>query len=69
MKEAEEQGKTFRWVKPFALGAPDKAYSYNTMEAYRGINRILLDKNEYLTFNMVKALNEKKDAPQYGEIT
>lgn len=65
MKEAEEQGKTFRWVKPFALGAPDKAYSYNTMEAYRGINRILLDNNEYLTFNMVKALNEKKDAPQY----
>ena len=65
MKEAEEQGKTFRWVKPFALGAPDKAYSYNTMEAYRGINRILLDNNEYLTFNMVKALNEKNDAPQY----
>ena len=65
MKEAEEQGKVFRWVKPFALGAPDKPYSYNTMEAYRGINRILLDNNEYLTFNMVKALNEKKDAPQY----
>ena len=65
MKDAEEQGKTFRWVKPFALGAPDKAYSYNTMEAYRGINRILLDNNEYLTFNMVKELNEKKNAPQY----
>ncbi len=59
MEEAEAQGKTLRWGKPFVLGTPYKPYSYTTREAYRGINRVLLDNNKYLTFNMVKELNEK----------
>ena len=65
MAEAEKNGTVFRWVKPFSEGAPDRAYSYDTLEPYRGINRILLGNNEYLTFNKVQELNQRKDAPQY----
>ena len=65
MADAEENGTVFRWVKPFAEGAPDRAYSYENSVPYRGINRLLLENNEYLTFNKVQELNQKKDAPQY----
>lgn len=65
MAEAEKSGTVFRWVKPFSEGAPDRAYSYDNSVAYRGINRLLLENNEYLTFNKVQELNQKKDAPQY----
>lgn len=65
MKEAEKKGVMFRWIKPFAVGAPDQAYAYDTQQAYRGINRLLLDNNEYLTYNKVQKLNEKKENPQY----
>lgn len=65
MAEAEKNGEMFRWIKPFSEGAPDRAYSYDTLEPYRGINRILLENNEYLTFNKIQELNQRKDAPQY----
>ena len=66
MQEAEQKGEMFRWVKPFAMGAPDRPYSYDTLAPYRGINRILLSENgEYLTFKKVNELNQRKDAPQY----
>ena len=65
MDNAEKNGEVFRWVKPFAEGAPDKAYSYDTQLPYRGINRILLENNEYLTFNKVQEMNQKKDATEY----
>lgn len=65
MQEAEQNGEMFRWVKPFAVGAPDRPYSYDTLAPYRGINRLLLENNEYLTFRKVQEINQKKDAPQY----
>lgn len=65
MVEAEKNGETFRWVKPFAIGAPDRAYSFETMTAYTGINRLLLDNTEYLTFRMMNELNKKKNSPHY----
>lgn len=65
MMDAEKSGTVFRWVKPFAEGAPDRAYSYENSVPYHGINRLLLENNEYLTFNKVQELNQKKDAPQY----
>lgn len=65
MKQAEENGEQFRWVKPFAEGAPDRAYSYDTQTPYTGINRLLLDNDEFLTFNKMQEMNQKKNAPQY----
>ena len=65
MTQAEQNGETFRWVKPFAIGSPDRAYSYETMVAYTGINRLILDKTEYLTFRMMNDINQKKGNPHY----
>ena len=63
MKNTEE-GQMFRWVKPWNSGI-DRAYSYETMVPYRGINRLLLDNNLYITHNAVQRINDKKDSPQY----
>ena len=60
MKEAEEQGKTFYWVKPFAKGQPRGAFSYDTRMPYHGINRLLLDNDEYLTYNKIQELSARE---------
>ena len=65
MEEAEKNGEVFYWVKPFSEGSPNKPYSYDTEIPYRGINRILLDNDEFLTFAKVQEMNKKKDAVQY----
>ena len=72
MEEMEDQiqrgeATSFRWVKPFALGAPDRPYSFEKSLPYTGINRILLcNKNgEYLTKKCIDRLGEKKDSPKY----
>lgn len=65
MEQAEKNGEVFRWVKPFAEGAPDRAYSYDTMIPYHGINRLLLDNNEFLTFNKMQEINQQKNSPEY----
>lgn len=71
MEEMEEKIKngeetSFRWVKPFAIGAPDRPYSYETMAAYKGINKLTLYSNgEYLTKRCIDRLGEKKDSPRY----
>lgn len=59
MQEAEQKGETFHWVKPFAIGSPNRAYSFETMKAYTGINRLILDNTEYLTKRMINDINEK----------
>lgn len=59
MQEAEQNGETFRWVKPFAIGSPNRAYSFKTMKPYNGINRLTLDNTEYLTKRMINDINEK----------
>ena len=65
MEEAKNSGEQFHWVKPFAEGAPTRAYSYETKLPYSGINRLLLDNSEYLTFKQIQKINQKKDGPQY----
>lgn len=65
MEEAEELGVMYRWIKPFAMGAPDRPYSYDTLAPYRGVNRLLLDNSEFLTFKKIQELNQRADAPQY----
>ena len=64
MEKAEQNGEMFRWVKPWNSGL-DRAYSYDTQIPYRGVNRLLLDNNEYLTFNKMQEINSRKDSPQY----
>lgn len=58
LKIAEETGEKFYWVKPFAKGCPRTAVSYDTMEEYKGINRILLDSSkEFLTYKKIMEIN------------
>lgn len=61
LKDAEETGKTFYWVKPFSEGAPRIPFSYGTMVAYSGINRLLLEPDEYLTFNKIKEVSTESE--------
>ena len=42
------------WYKPWAGG---EAVNYITQKPYRGINRLLLDSGEYLTFKQIQDLN------------
>lgn len=65
MEQAEKDGTVFHWVKPFSEGSPDRPYSYDTQRPYSGINRLLLNNGEYLTYNKVQRLNEIKDGTQY----
>lgn len=65
LEDAERTGEIFHWVKPFSFDAPDTAYSYDTLQPYRGINRLLLDNSEFLTYNKIQELNKEKDSPQY----
>lgn len=63
LKDAEKSGKTYYWVKPFSIGSPEKAYSYDNSVAYTGINRLLLDADEYLTFNKISELSLNSEKP------
>ena len=64
MEKAEQNGEVFRWIKPWNSGL-DRAYSYDTQIPYRGVNRLLLDNNEYLTFNKMQEINKQKGTPDY----
>ena len=44
------------WHKPWTGG---EAVNYITQKPYRGINRLLLDSGEYLTFKQIQDLNGK----------
>ena len=70
MKEVEDaiqngENKAFRWVKPFAIGAPNLPYSYETMKSHSGLNRLILEPNEYLTWRMMQDVNKRADSPEY----
>lgn len=65
MHEAEKNNQVFRWVKPFSIGSPDRAYSYETMNPYTGINRLILDNTSYLSVRMLNDLNKRQNAPHY----
>ena len=64
MEDAESLGTSFRWVKPWNSGL-DRAYSYDTQIPYKGVNRLLLENDEYLTFNKMQEINQKKGSPEY----
>lgn len=56
IKEAEKDGKPFFWVRPWTGGIKYPA-SYTTGKPYQGINAVLLEAGEYITY---KALMEYK---------
>ena len=64
MEDAENLGTSFRWVKPWNSGL-DRAYSYDTQIPYKGVNRLLLENDEYLTFNKMQEINQQKVTPEY----
>lgn len=65
IEEAKKSNKPFRWVKPWSGGAPF-AVSYTSGKAYRGVNRMILEPGEYITF---KALQDyRKTQPEDAEI-
>ena len=59
LEEAEQTGEKFYWIKPFAIGAVNYPCCYETGEAYRGINKILLQPDEFTTFAKLQAHNQK----------
>lgn len=59
LTEAEKSGEKFYWVKPFAHGAVPYPCCYETGEVYKGINRVLLEPDEYTTLCKIKQHNEK----------
>ncbi len=60
LEKAEESGEKFHWVKPFDITNSTRfACNYETQAPYTGINKLLAEPDEYLTFNQVKKKNEK----------
>ena len=60
LEKAEESGEKFKWVKPFDItNGVRYACNYETQIPYTGINRLLADRDEFLTFNQIKKMNEK----------
>uniref|UniRef100_UPI0040572E05 zincin-like metallopeptidase domain-containing protein n=1 Tax=Acetatifactor sp. TaxID=1872090 RepID=UPI0040572E05 len=53
INEAKDSGKPFHWVRPWS-GGPSFSVSYTTQQPYRGINRLILDAGEYITFNALQ---------------
>ena len=63
--EAKEKGVKFHWVKTWN-GGPSSPVSYTTNKAYTGINRLILDNTEYITY---KALLEyMKTQPESANV-
>lgn len=60
IEEAEKSGKPFYWVKPWNGGAI-LPQSYYTDKYYKGINTVLLDAGEYITYKQMQELNKKRD--------
>ena len=58
MEQAVESNERFEWVQPWTGGSP-LAVSYMESRPYRGINQVRLPKGEFITFNMVRKLQEK----------
>ena len=59
LEESEEKGERFRWVKPFDItNGVRYACNYETQIPYTGINRLLAEPDEYLTFNQIKKMND-----------
>ena len=60
LEDAEKSGEKFRWIKPFDItNGVRYACNYETQIPYTGINRLLAEPDEYLTFNQIKKINEK----------
>ena len=60
LEEAEKSGEKFRWIKPFDItNGVRYACNYETQIPYTGINKLLADPDEYLTFNQLKKMNDK----------
>lgn len=58
MEEAEHDGKPFYWVRPWT-GGSRLAVSYTTLKPYRGVNQVLLDSGEYITYSALQTLKDK----------
>lgn len=62
LERAEENEEKFHWVKPFDItNGVRYACNYETQIPYTGINRLLAEPDEYLTFNQIKKMNEKNN--------
>lgn len=60
IEKAEASGEPFRWVKPWNGGAR-LPQSYYTDKYYKGINTVLLDAGEYITYKQMQELNKKRE--------
>lgn len=58
LEVAIANGESFHWIKPWN-GGVRYATSWNTNKTYRGINALLLEPDEYITFNQIQEHNGK----------
>lgn len=65
LEEAKTLNKPFHWIRPWS-GGPPFAVSYTTGKAYRGINRMILEPGEYMTFNALQ--DYRKTQPEDASI-
>lgn len=61
IEEAEKNGEPFFWVRPWTGGCR-WSESFGTRKPYAGINQMILDNGEYLTYNMI--CDYKKTLPE-----
>lgn len=61
IEEAEKNGSPFFWTRPWTGGCR-WSESYGTQKAYAGVNQMILDNGEYLTYNMI--CDYKKTLPE-----
>lgn len=57
LEEAEKNNETFNWVKPWN-GGPNTPISYNSGKRYKGINAVVMDPGEYITFKQIQDLQK-----------
>ncbi|MBE6838768.1 MAG: DUF1738 domain-containing protein [Ruminococcus sp.] len=63
--EAKENGVKFHWIKPWS-GGTNCPLSYSTGKAYTGINRLILENSEFITFKAL--MDYKKTQPEDAPI-
>ena len=49
IEEAEKTGKKFTWIRPWSGGARF-ALSYGNQQMYHGVNQVVLDNGEYISY-------------------
>lgn len=66
MEDAENKGTVFRWVKPFDITESVRfPCNYESLTPYNGINRLLVEPDEYITFHQLNQFNNRNKGENF----